>query len=228
MYMSKVTKQRDSDKAYDALKQAIIQLEMAPNTPLNENELMERFGVGRTPLREALVRLSQDELVYDIPRRGFFVANIAITDPLHVFEVRQQLEAFSARLAAERATPNHIVEFHKFLDYATAYADSSDFQWNLETDRKLHQLVAKASGNPFLQQSLDRLFTLTIRVLYMYRLKVSMVKEELAAYKSVVSAIEKHDPEAAEKAMRGHLGFPTMELKLVDGSPRQNASFEKT
>ncbi len=213
--MTKATKLRDSDKAYEALKQAIIRLELEPNSPIVENELMVKLDVGRTPLREALQRLSQEDLVYNVPRRGYFVANIAITDPLHVFEIRQQLEAFSARLAAERARPNHIDELHNFLDYAAAGAESGDFQWNLGTDHKLHQLVAKASGNPFLQEYLDRLFTLTIRVLYMYRLRISIVKEELVVYQSIVDAIEKHDPEAAENAMRNHLGFPSMELKWI-------------
>lgn len=214
--MKNPPKLRDSDRAYEAIKQAIIQLDLVPNSPIIENELMEMLDVGRTPLREALQRLSQEELVFDVPRRGYFVANIAITDPMHVFEVRQQLEALSARLAAERATPNHIAELHSFLDYASAGAENDDFKWNLETDHKLHQLVAKASGNPFLQQYLDRLFTLTIRVLNMYRLRISIVKEELKAYKTIVDAVENHDPEAAEQAMRNHLGFPSIELKWIN------------
>jgi DNA-binding FadR family transcriptional regulator len=59
----------------------------------------------------------------------------------------------------------------------------------------------------------------------MYQLRITIVKEELAVYQSIVAAIEKHDPEAAEQAMRSHLGFPSMELKWLDRSSRQSEPF---
>jgi DNA-binding GntR family transcriptional regulator len=163
--------------------------------------------VGRTPLREALQLLSQEYLVSNVPRKGYFVSNISVNDPLHVFEVRQQLECFSSRLAAERATTEHISEFRAFLEDATRGIETSDFRWNVETDRRFHQLIAGASGNPFLQQMLDHLFNQSIRVLNLFRIGVTRVIDELPIYRALIRAIVAHDPDRAAAAMQKHLGI---------------------
>ncbi len=205
---------RHSDRAYEALKQKIIQLKLAPGSPIEENALMASLGIGRTPLREALQRLSQEDLIKSIPRRGYFVANINHGDALHVFEVRKQLEGFSARLAAERAKEADIAEMHIYMAELEQGADNSDFDWNLEADLKFHQLVSHASGNPFLQQTLNRLFSLTIRLLYLNRLPVTIVKDELEIYREIFDAIQMRDPYKASEAMIKHLGFPLIRTSL--------------
>lgn len=210
---------RHSDRAYEALKQKIIQLKLEPGAPIEENALMASLGIGRTPLREALQRLSQEDLIKSVPRRGYFVTNVNHGDPLHVFEVRKQLEAFSARLAAERATEADIAQMEAYLGEMEGEADASDFNWNLAADLKVHQLVARASGNPFLQQTLERLFSLTIRLLYLNRLPVTFVKEELDIYRAIFAAIRAHDPDAAAEAMLKHLGFPLQGTPWT-GSPQ--------
>ena len=69
---------------------------------------MRRLDAGRTPLREALQRLAQEDLIRNVPRRGYFVTDTSAADLFQVFEVRQSLEKLSARLAAERAGPDHL------------------------------------------------------------------------------------------------------------------------
>jgi DNA-binding GntR family transcriptional regulator len=136
------SKIRRSDHAYEALKELIIQLKLSPGSPINEDEMMERLNVGRTPFREACQRLSQEDLVRSIPRRGYFVSNIAVNDPLHVFEVRQQLEAFSARLAAERITPEQLANLEHFVD--SLPGDRQRTSAGTSADRTIHRLVAEA------------------------------------------------------------------------------------
>jgi DNA-binding GntR family transcriptional regulator len=209
---------RHSDRAYEALKQNIIQLKLEPGMPIEENALMASLGIGRTPLREALQRLSQEDLIKSIPRKGYFVANVNHGDPLHVFEVRKQLEAFSARLAAERANEADIAEMDAYLEELAQGADTGDFSWNLDADLKVHQLIAHASRNPFLQQTLERLFSLTIRLLYLNKLPVTFVKDELEIYRAIFDAIRAHNPEAAAEAMLKHLGFPLLGAPWSNGS----------
>lgn len=222
--MPKNSSWRRSDHAYEALKQLIIQLRIPPGSPIDENEMMTSLGVGRTPLREAFQRLVQEDLIKSIPKRGYFVANVTVTDPLHVFEVRQQLEAFSARLAAERITPEMLEKFRVFLEEAAQGINSADFTWNLETDRRFHQLVAEASGNPFLQNILDRLFDSTIRVLYMFHIRITIVKEELPSYQKLVQALKDRDSNAADAAMRQHLGFNIFDVEHLDSTVRNTIS----
>ena len=205
--MPKNQSPRISERAYTQLKEMIIRLELPPGAPLEESELMARLKVGRTPLREALQMLLQEYLVTNIHRKGYFVSNISVNDPQHVFEVRQQLESFSARMAAERATAKHIAEFQAFMDDATKNLESTDFNWNVETDRRFHQLIAKSTDNPFLQQMLDHLFNQSIRVLKLFNIGVADFRTDLPIYKKILNAIENHRPTEAASAMQQHLGI---------------------
>src|SRR5262244_609479 len=93
-----------ADKAYHEIRGLIVSLELAPGAVIEERELIERLGIGRTPTREALRRLAQERLVEVYPRRGMFVTNVEIHDLASLAEVRSVLESHVARLATERAT----------------------------------------------------------------------------------------------------------------------------
>src|SRR5437870_13123370 len=82
----------------------IVSLELRPGAVIDERRLMERLGIGRTPVREALRRLAQERLVEVYPRRGMFVTGVDVRELARLSEVRAVLEPEAARLAAERAT----------------------------------------------------------------------------------------------------------------------------
>ena len=94
-----------SERAYYCIRELIVSLELAPGAVVSERELMERLGLGRTPIREALRTLAQEKLVEVYPRRGIFVSPVDVGDLAALSEARIALEGFAARLAAERATP---------------------------------------------------------------------------------------------------------------------------
>ena len=89
---------------YEALKRRIIEMEMKPGDPIIEKELSAEFGVSRTPVREALIKLTQIDLVEFRPRVGTFVTQIDIATVKNAYEVKKNLEAFAAELAARRAS----------------------------------------------------------------------------------------------------------------------------
>jgi len=93
-----------ADQAFYAIRELIVTLELAPGAAINERELTERLTIGRTPVREALRRLAQEQLVEVYPRRGIFVTTVDVRDLAKLCEVRAVLEPEAARLAAERAT----------------------------------------------------------------------------------------------------------------------------
>src|SRR4051812_18469331 len=93
-----------ADRAYYAIRDMIVSLELRPGSVISERDLMERVGAGRTPTREALRRLAQERLVEVSPRRGMFVTSVEIHDLAAVSAVRGALESHAARLAAGRAT----------------------------------------------------------------------------------------------------------------------------
>ena len=94
-----------ADRAYLELRDRIVTLHLPPGTVLREDELMTEMGIGRTPLREAVKRLALENLVEVQPRRGTFVTAVAAADIQSITEVRAELEAYAAELAALRLDP---------------------------------------------------------------------------------------------------------------------------
>src|SRR2546421_9464586 len=111
-----------ADRAYDELRDQIVTLRIAPGDPIDEDRVGEELGMGRTPVREAIKRLSLENLVTVFPRRGTFASEINITDLAHIADVRVQLERHAAYRAAERINATQ----HEQLDALLAELASTD------------------------------------------------------------------------------------------------------
>ncbi len=196
---------RQSDSAYAELKELIVTVRLAPDSLISEREMMERLGVGRTPLREALQRLASDHLVRSVPRRGYFVAGVTYRGVLHSYELRRCVEGLGARLAAERAGAEDRGRLQDLLREAEEGMAIETGRWHLSIDARLHELVAEASGNPFIKQMLDELYNVSVRELYLSQRPVTLVLDEIETYRSLVDAICRGDGDAAERSMRQHL-----------------------
>ena len=190
-----------SDQAYQLLKRSILTLEYAPGALLIEAELMERFKVGRTPLREALQRLAVEGLVTTVPRRGTFVSSISADDVQAVYEMRCRLDAFAAELAAERATKAEIGAMEKLLhEFDTASEiDASLF------DQQMHELIAQAAHNPYLHDTLNRLYTLSVRQFNLRHYQRETFAEMRTELGAVVEAIKARDPKQAAREALQHV-----------------------
>src|SRR3970040_2203668 len=116
----------DADKAYKQIKEKIVTIEMKPGAVIREVELMADLKLGRTPIREALKRLQSENLVIATPRRGMFVSDVAITDLTQIYEIRVELEALCARLAAERINPKQLIAMRTLADEWRT-VDNTDF-----------------------------------------------------------------------------------------------------
>ena len=196
---------RQSDLAYDELKELIVTVQLAPDALISEREMMARLGVGRTPLREALQRLTSDHLVRSVPRRGYFVAGVTYRGAWHSYELRRYVEGLGARLAAERATEEQRQRLRDLLFEAEEGMETQTGRWHLAMDARLHDLVAEASGNPYIQQVLSELYDVSVRDMYVSKRPVTRVVDEIEKYRSLVDAICDGDADAAEQAMREHL-----------------------
>ncbi|MET2830554.1 GntR family transcriptional regulator [Mesorhizobium shangrilense] len=205
--LASAPKKRQSDTAYEGLRTAIIRADLKPGSPINERECMEMLSVGRTPLREALQRLAQEDLVLSVPQRGYFVSATSAADFFHLHEFRLHSEILSVRMAAVRITPAQLAEFAALMSEARAGVDERqpDINWHLGIDERMHRLVAQASGNHYLAQALTRLYALSVRSLYVSHMPVTLMQDELDNFDAIRSALEAHDPDRAERAMRDHL-----------------------
>jgi DNA-binding GntR family transcriptional regulator len=165
---------------------------------------MESLDLGRTPIREALKRLQTENLVEVVPRQGLFVADITITDLQQIYEVRVEIEALCARLAAERFAPEHLAEMQVLIAEYQAN-DQTDKKWLLDHDRRLHHLLAWATGNKFLYSEFEHLYNLSIRIWYLALTRIHPRDIDVEAHLGILAAIETKDSCLAGERMREHI-----------------------
>jgi DNA-binding GntR family transcriptional regulator len=214
---------RMSDVAYHGLRSAIIKAELLPGSPIDEKDCMDLLSVGRTPLREALQRLAQEDLVLAVPQRGYFVSSTSATDYFHLQEFRLQAEVWAARLAAARIGDDQLDEMAALIDEAREGVEAGrmDIEWHLDTDERMHKMIAEASGNAYLAQALRRLYALSVRSLYVSRLPVALLFEDLDDMVMIHKALSSRDPDRSEAAMRAHLGGSAAKvIRAVETSRR--------
>ena len=150
---------------FEVLKKRIIELEMKPGDVINEKDLIAEFGVSRTPVREALIKLSQIELVEIRPRVGTFVTQIDLATVKSAYEVKKNLEALAAELASKRATPDEIKALYDIIERFSKYDIVKDYKLCIEDDQNFHEIIRTASRNEILIDILDNLNTKTARFL---------------------------------------------------------------
>ena len=194
------------EQAYVLIKRGIIRLEYPPASLLNEAELMQALGIGRTPIREALQRLALENLVVILPRRGTMVADLNLSDLQKISEVRLELETFAACLAAERARPEHLVVLDNLLVVKEDISESDDHHQMIELDHQFHQVIAEAAGNEFLAGELRGLYNHVIRLWYHALHKViHPLGVSLNDHARIPAAIKAGDGKRAAKVMHAHI-----------------------
>ena len=142
-----VPKRRAADLAYDAIESLIATLKLAPGSPVVEGDLVELTQLGRTPVREALLRMVSIGLIVQQPRRGLLVSNIDLADHLDVVQTRRVLECLVAACSARRATAlqrKDIVRYAEKMVQAAARSHLGDY---MAADLALDQVNHQASHN---------------------------------------------------------------------------------
>jgi GntR family transcriptional regulator, rspAB operon transcriptional repressor len=193
------------DQVYLALREAIVSAELEPGRRLSENELAERLGVSRTPVREALVRLRDERLVAIVPQLGTFVTLISADGVADAAFVREALECAAIRLATKRADEDDLAELQANLaaqDRAQAAGDADTFD---ALDEALHRRVCELSGHEIAWTLSRRANGHLDRVRRLSLPEPGYLGEMVAEHRRVVAAIADRDPDRAEAALRHHL-----------------------
>jgi DNA-binding GntR family transcriptional regulator len=166
---------------------------------ISERELMERLGIGRTPVREALRRLAQEQLVEVFPRRAMLVTGVDVRDLARISEVRQALEPAAARLAAARATPAERDELRAFHAEIGTDADL------IELDERIHRAVYRAAHNELMATTLGQYYVLALRIWMIALDRAHGLEEAVEAHRDLLHAIVDGDGERAAASMRAHV-----------------------
>jgi len=189
----------------DSLEQRIIEGNLSNGKRLDENELSSFYGVSRTPVREALQRLSESGLAEHLPRRGTFVRSPTLEQLVEMFEVMAELEAMAIRLATRRATSDDIDTLEKENENCREACENNDTETYYEVNSRLHRRLYKLSGNRFLASEACRLHN-RLRPFRRLQLRVrGRMRESMAEHDIIINSLRNGDAELAMKTMKNHI-----------------------
>lgn len=198
-----------ADRAYLAIRDRLIMLDIRPNAAIVESELAGQLQFGRTPVREALKRLEADRLVVSFPRRGTFATGVDVADLRHISQIRVNLEPVAARAAAEVAAPA-VREHLLTLAEQTAALDVANIDRSelMRWDLAVHRAVYRAAGNPHLEDVLVRYDNLATRIFCLFLDRLPTVANHVGEHASLLRTIAEGDGDAAAEIARIHvIGF---------------------
>lgn len=194
-----------SDQIYEYLRRSIVRLELQPGAPLQEKDIAERFEVSRTPVREALQRLAEEDLVDILPHSGTWVSRISLAVAEEGFVLRRALEVESVRRAAELITEEESARLAASIVRMRTIVQEGRLGDYLEEDDAFHSAIARISAYPRIWKfitlakvHLDRMRQLSAPV-------PGHLAEVTEQHDAIAQALQRQNAMQAELAMRIHL-----------------------
>jgi DNA-binding GntR family transcriptional regulator len=200
---------------YERLRDAIVSTMLEPGQQISENELAEALGVSRTPVREAVARLRDDQLVEVVPQLGTFVSRISVAGVDDAQFLREALECSAVRLAAQRADGADVAELCVLIARQEAARDGDNPDAFFELDDELHSTMCELSGRPIAWTVVARANGHLNRVRRLSLAQPSYIDEMITEHKAVVDAVGRGEPDAAETALRHHLRMVLSDLPNI-------------
>lgn len=205
---------KNSDIVYRDLHRAIVTMELVPGTPVLERKLTEQYGISRTPVREAVLRLVEDGLVEVAPKSGTFVARIPLSVVREAVVARRALEEVTVRTATERASESRIMQMRAVIQQQQEMADAGDEEAFHRADDDFHASIAAAARYPGIWKMIQQV---RIQVERYRRLtlpqpgRMSMVVKEHTA---VLDAMADRDADEAVARMTEHLNKLQLDISI--------------
>jgi DNA-binding GntR family transcriptional regulator len=193
------------DLAYERIRAMVIEGEIPPGARLGQVELAEQLGISRTPVREALRRLTGEGLAEFVPNRGFRAASPGLDDVVRRLEVRSLIEPGIARLAAARRSHGDLIRLQESIERETAATSRVAAH---DASRDFHLLLAGATGNPELVSVLASLWIVEIgrRLLAARATSAVWRAADVAEHRAIATAVGAQDGELAARLMTEHIG----------------------
>ena len=191
-----------STTVYDRLRKEILNLGLPPGTLLDETEIAQRFGLSRSPVREALIRLSAEGLVVTLRNRSSIVAPFDIASVPSYVDATRLLYRLTSRLAALNRTAPQMANIRRLCEEHLLASQLNYLEPVVSLNREFHVAIAEASGNAYFGQWTRTLLDQGQRILatYLQDLDLKIPTGTLDEHQRLVDAIEARDADAAESA----------------------------
>ncbi|MXQ14356.1 FCD domain-containing protein [Microvirga makkahensis] len=197
------------------VERLILSGSFAPGERINENQLAQKLGTSRGPIREAVRALEGSGLVVSIPNRGSFIRRLSIEEALEIYEVRSVLFGLAGQLLAMRVTDKQIKQMGEFVAGMEKASRKQDFEAYYPLNLALHEFIVDSAGNTTLAQHYRSL----VKKLHLFRARSLVQGGGLAVsnkeHREMLAAIAARDPGRAYEAHRGHVAFAKDRLLAV-------------
>lgn len=190
-----------SDQAYSRIEEMIVTMQLLPETPVSEAQLSSYLGIGRTPIREAIQRLSREHLVSIVPKRGIFISDLNTEKQLRVLETRRELERLICKKAAKRATLAERKDFERLAKEFRKAAKEKDDVLFRRIDKELNDLTVKAARNEFAAAAMSPLHGMSRRFWFGNFHHFAGVTEMANLHGALAAAIAKGNESETGKAL---------------------------
>lgn len=205
MHNEKPTFVKASDKIRTEIENAIKDGELLPGESIDEAELAHQYQVSRTPIREALIQLQAQGMVTSLPRGGMIVAKMNLQQLLALWELLAELEGVAVRLACQRMSADELATLVQLHAQSREHAEADDVAGWQQSNLQFHDLIYRATRNPYLRVELMRI---RARTGYYRRHAfgaLGRIRTSFEQHQVVVDAFRKGDQEAAVAAMVQHM-----------------------
>lgn len=203
------------DEVYEKLRQEIVTNQIPAGEVLNEKDLMERFGIGRSPLRDVLVKLHMEELLNSFPRLGYLVTSHDISEVRELVELRRELEGFVGTLATERISQEQLTRIKSVVKKAEKEQPTQASIQNISEyfDTQFHNILYEATHNRRLVKILGELHIKMLRIWFHIGFDSVDFSTKIEGMKQVIQALEEKNATKARKALEEHMDLYAAQLK---------------
>jgi DNA-binding GntR family transcriptional regulator len=189
-----------AEQACRALEEALVTLQFAPGILVQEKDLAEYVGIGRTPVREAVQKLAAGGLLKVLPRKGLMVSPVLRSELGQIIEARRVLERLMVVKAAERAASDQRISLETLA--LLIEQSSSDLEAFLRLDRRLDTLLESACGNPYLVQALSPMHAHCRRLWYLHRDQLDL-QQAIHLHAGLARSVALGDGSGAIRSLNG-------------------------
>lgn len=194
-----------ADAVFETLREAILSRVLQPGQNFAEEDFAGAFGVSRTPVREAILRLETEGLVERLSRRGLAISDISPEEVLEIYEVRIVLDALAAELAAKAITPPEVAHLSWINDRMRTAGEAHDFDTMSSLNLEFHELMAKASNNSFLLRQTREVHNRVRRFEGTTFSHPERWSKAITEHEQILAHIEREDADGARRAAAEHM-----------------------
>jgi DNA-binding GntR family transcriptional regulator len=196
---------RESDRVEQELRHLILTLQIEPGLSVSEASLINRYGWGRTPLREAFQRLAEQSLLLVIPHHGVVVTPLSVFEFVEVMDAMAMVIGPAASLACKHLTIEELYQLEQAVEQSKNSASKSDYISVATLDYEFHRLLAAATGNRYLCHYLVHLHQVATRFNLASWKRDYSAEDSLSEHLKILEALRLHDEEQARSSMLEHI-----------------------